>query len=357
MCLCITHHRAFALFGVGVPHNSHIITHCSRVAANTTRYRVRHASEAPETMPPKRAPSTVPEGIEESTLRLLEQRRTEVLERRAKEQLTELERELAGGERASSTALAGEEQAELPSRSASESGSSQRARALAPPVYTAASLGELRKHIQGAVVYFDAIGEQNVSRRIAVAASYCRDEALSQWTRLIEKPQSWTAYEKVLRDMIQDPANRMGSALLSLKRVQQRDGQTIRELASYIEELEEDVPELSIEQQRAWTLLNALQPDLRAAVLREERVIRTRGQVISTAQRLRELGVVASESQPKRKRADSEIHGAREHEKRAESRGAEARVESRESRTVRGRTCFTCGKEGHVARDCPERKR
>jgi hypothetical protein len=194
-------------------------------------------------------------------------------------------------------------------------------------------------------------------RRIAVAASYCRDEALSQWTRLIEKPQSWTAYEKVLRDMIQDPANRMGSALLSLKRVQQRDGQTIRELASYIEELEEDVPELSIEQQRAWTLLNALQPDLRAAVLREERVIRTRGQVISTAQRLRELGVVASESQPKRKRADSEIHGAREHEKRAESRGAEARVESRESRTVRGRTCFTCGKEGHVARDCPERKR
>jgi hypothetical protein len=51
--------------------------------------------------------------------------------------------------------------------------------------------------------------------------------------------------------MIQDPANRMGSALLSLKRVQQRDGQTIRELASYIKELKEDVPELSIEQQRA----------------------------------------------------------------------------------------------------------
>jgi hypothetical protein len=63
----------------------------------------------------------IPEGTKENTLRLLEQRRTEVLERRAREQLAELERELAGGERASSTALAGEEQAELPSRSASES--------------------------------------------------------------------------------------------------------------------------------------------------------------------------------------------------------------------------------------------
>jgi hypothetical protein len=103
----------------------------------------------------------VPKGIEEETLRLLERRRAEVQEQRVKQQLAELERKLAGGERASSTALAGEEQAKLPSRSALESfsGSSQRARALAPPVYTTASLRELRKYIQGAVVYFDTIGE------------------------------------------------------------------------------------------------------------------------------------------------------------------------------------------------------
>jgi hypothetical protein len=68
--------------------------------------------------------------------------------------------------------------------------------------------------------------------------------------------------------------------------------------------------------------------------------------------------VVASESQPKRKRVDSEIHEAREREKRAESRGAKARVESRENRTGSyKRACFTCGKEGYVVRDCPERKR
>jgi hypothetical protein len=285
-------------------------------------------------MPPKRATSVVPEGTEEvpNVLRLLEQRRTEVLERRVREQLVELETELAGGARASNTALSGGEQ-DPPSRTVSESGSSK-AQALPPPIYAAASFGELRKHIQGAVVYFDAIGEHDESRRIAVAASYCREKALSQWTRLNEKPRTWSHYKKVLGDMIQDPVNRMGSALLALKRLQQREHQSVRELLSYIEELEEDIPELSVEEQRAWALLNALHSGLRAAVLREERVIRTRDQVVSTAQRLQELGVVASESHPKRKRVDKEVHARGSREARSERTGK--------------RACYACGKEGHL---------
>jgi hypothetical protein len=43
-----------------------------------------------------------------------------------------------------------------------------RARAL-PPIYTAAGLGELRKHIQGSAVYFCAIGEHDERRRVAIA--------------------------------------------------------------------------------------------------------------------------------------------------------------------------------------------
>ena len=54
-------------------------------------------------------------------------------------------------------------------------------------------------------------------------------------------------YEKVLRDIIQDPTNRIDSALLTLKRARQVEGQLIRELANYLNELEEDVPELSSE--------------------------------------------------------------------------------------------------------------
>jgi hypothetical protein len=57
----------------------------------------------------------------------------------------ELETELTGGARVSSTAISGKEQ-DLPSQSVLESGSSK-ARALPPPIYTAVSLSKLQKHI------------------------------------------------------------------------------------------------------------------------------------------------------------------------------------------------------------------
>ena len=41
--------------------------------------------------------------------------------------------------------------------------------------------------------------------------------------------------------MIQDPANLMSSAKLSLKRIQRKENQSTQELASRIEELEEEV--------------------------------------------------------------------------------------------------------------------
>jgi hypothetical protein len=78
-----------------------------------------------------------------------------------------------------------------------------------------------------------------------------------------------------------------------------------------------------------------------------------RSQVITTAQRLRELD---GESHAKRKRVDSEVP-ARRDEKQVESRGTETRVESRGERTVGKGACFTYGKTGHIARDCPDRRR
>jgi hypothetical protein len=45
-------------------------------------------------------------------------------------------------------------------------------RALAPPIYKGLSLRELRDFLLGCDVYFDAIKEYVVRRRIAVAASY-----------------------------------------------------------------------------------------------------------------------------------------------------------------------------------------
>jgi hypothetical protein len=61
-------------------------------------------------------------------------------------------------------------------------------RALAPSIYKGTSLRELRDFLLGYNVYFDAIKEHAVRRRIAVAASYIQDDALCQWSRLLNKP-------------------------------------------------------------------------------------------------------------------------------------------------------------------------
>ena len=89
-----------------------------RAASDSKPYPVRVVYvtqvKPSNTMPPKRATSVVPtaadaEETDTQIQRLLEQRRMEVLDRRAREQLAELDKELAGGERASSTAVIGEE--------------------------------------------------------------------------------------------------------------------------------------------------------------------------------------------------------------------------------------------------------
>jgi hypothetical protein len=51
---------------------------------------------------------------------------------------------------------------------------------------------------------------------------------------------------------------------------------------------------MSHEEQRTWSLLNGLRREVRSGVLREEREIRSRKQVITTAQQLHELGTIGT---------------------------------------------------------------
>ena len=95
-------------------------------------------------------------------------------------------------------------------------------RAFPPPPYKGASLKELRDFLLGCEVFFGAVEEHDESRRIAVAASYLREDALRAWSRLgTEQPFIWSAFESVLRDIVQDPANRMAIASLKLKELRQ----------------------------------------------------------------------------------------------------------------------------------------
>lgn len=288
---------------------------------------------------------------EESVAQRLERRRAELLERRQLESIKEIEQELTGGPRASSVAVTGEDSgASLVShkRAASTELSHSAKRALAPPIYRGLSLRELRDYLLGCDVYFDAIEEYVIRRRIAVAASYIRDDALRQWSRLTVKPTTWPAFELALRNMLQDPANRMSAATLKLKEARQGDNQSVREFANYLDELEEDIPDMSQEETRAWSLLNGLRGEVRSGVLREEREIRSREQVIASAQRLHELGTMGTAVSHAFRGGGRSQGGGTHAPHRAESKAgtSEVRTDSRE--------CYRCFKKGHVRRDCPE---
>jgi hypothetical protein len=316
-------------------------------------------------MPPRRerqhtegvegpAEPTVAQPQEEVTVaQRLERRRAELLQKRQLESIQEIEQELAGGPRASSVAVTGEESSDVSlvsrKRAASTELSYSAKRALAPPIYKGLSLRELRDFLLGCDVYFNAIEEHVIRRRIAVAASYIRDDALRQWSRLMVKPTTWPAFELALRDMIQDPANRMSSATLKLKEAKQGERQSVREFANWLEEIEEDIPEMSQEESRAWSLLNGLRTEVRSGVLREEREIRTREQVIASAQRLHELGTMGT--------GVSHAFRSGGHGQGSQTQ-ASRRAESKEESTLEGRTetrkCHRCYKRGHIIRDCPE---
>lgn len=149
------------------------------------------------------------------------------------------------------------------------------------------------------------------------------------------KTSSMQEFEKALRNMIQDPANRMSVATLKLKEAKQSEGQSVRLFANQLEELEEDIPEISYEEQRAWTLLHGLRPEVRSSVLREERGIRSREQVIAAAQRIDELGGVAGVSHTIRK-GNSRF---------SEPKALEGQMDSKK--------CYQCGLPCHIARICP----
>jgi hypothetical protein len=129
--------------------------------SDTRTIRHRPLSCEPHTMPPRRerqptqpvedATRAVEEALEreevevESVAQRLKRRRAELREKRQLESIQEIDDELAGGSRASSRALTGEEPTIVShKRSASVELSSSSKRAYAPPVYEGTSLRELR---------------------------------------------------------------------------------------------------------------------------------------------------------------------------------------------------------------------
>jgi hypothetical protein len=161
--------------------------------------------------------------------------------------------------------------------------------------------------------------------------------------------------------VLADPATRKSDALLRLATKTQKDTQTVRDLLAQIENLEQDIPPMEEEERRAWILLNALRPALRAEVIREHKEITTREQVLASAQRHEEVSKQQARAESQKgysksvpTRPASTSHDRRLSPSAHKPRESGGRVEKRDFAKKHWGTCFKCNKPGHKADRCTE---
>ena len=236
-----------------------------------------------------------------------------------------------------------------------------------PPTFYGKNVKELQTYITGWKNIFRAapeIADDAYEQRIADAAVFLRGIAAQAWERNTKTFRKWDEYHQFLKGIIADPAVRQSEALVQLATKKQGEKQSVRDLLAEVENLEQDIPPMTDEERRAWTLLNALKPALRTEVIRENREIKSREAVLISAQRHEEIlkHQAKSESQPSSSTPSKRAAGASQAKSTAspsdDAKDEKKRKEkttipsSNTSSNASGSRCFNCGKRGHIARHC-----
>ena len=218
------------------------------------------------------------------------------------------------------------------------------------------------------------------------AITYLRGEAADAWSRHEkdtygdeESAFSWKEFEVFHKDWLADPANRLLNAFQKYDDARQKEGQSIQNFASYLEELEAILPPYS-EEQRAGHLFMRMKPSLRKDILAKGDMPSTRREVLALAQRFEGIQRIESrqQSDPSRQSRRSNVHphGQDDGELKRKSeeekdpkgsrsgRGSFGRKRRGESQSTPGSNrqpteedkskveCFRCRKKGHYANEC-----
>jgi len=242
-----------------------------------------------------------------------------------------------------------------------------------PPLYGASSEQEWRTFVIALNAYWAGWPKRvRTAHKIAASSSYFKDLAATDWADTVDKdrvPTTWDAYIEYLHNLVADPANRKVTAYEKLKEIKQADGQTVRDLRSAIELLEQDIAPRSSEEE-AYALFTALRPNLQKEVLRELRgVIALREEVASVAKRYEEqatarkadAGVTAKGSEPEGEDSNHESHAQDSGKGKGKGKGKGGKQERRrgnasstKEKDLSDIECYNCHKMGHYATTCPD---
>ena len=116
------------------------------------------------------------------------------------------------------------------------------------PTYKEKSLKKLYTYELAWKIYYEAHDSQLNCKWITHMKTYLHSTVLEFWGHQKETPQTWDKFIKWLKYQVTDSANYLVYTILKLKDSKQWKEQTVHDFTNYIEELENDVPEMTSEE-------------------------------------------------------------------------------------------------------------
>lgn len=317
------------------------------------------------------------QGDEETLIQRREELRAQLRRRRLEREIADMQAELAGQDPQQYHHIEG---TSLPThkRYLSETSASKHDTSIAkylktktPPTFDGKSIDMFTKYDRGWRAIHRTLppcAHDQYAERIQFAATFLTDRAEEAWDRDQPTFTMWDEYTDYLKSIIASPAIRKSQALIRLAEIKQRKDQSVRELLTVVETIEGEIPPMTEDERKAWVLLNALSPALRAEVMHEHKEITSREQVLASAQRHEDVIKQRLRSESSAKSTIAAPTPAKKPFKgnaKATPRAADKTQEKTPTPSDKGDkgsqpftgACHNCGKIGHKAVDCRSKKR